>query len=170
MHSLSTKAPTAGRKVALALGLVAVLLLGAAAPAWAGQYALADVPELMDDAVRAKCEAAGIQTTEQLLDRTKTKAGRAELMKATGQAADIVQWWANFCDLLRVNGIGPKMAKLIQLAGIANIAGLKAETAPGLLAKVTAANTKYRVTELLPQEHHLSDWIGQAQKLPVVVE
>jgi predicted flap endonuclease-1-like 5' DNA nuclease len=157
-------------RVALVAALATVFLAAGGRPAQAGQYELADVPELMDDAVRARVAAAGIQTTAQLLEATRTKAGRAKLGKETGQAADIVQWWANFTDLLRVNGIGPKMAKLIQMAGVANIAGLKKETAAGLLAKVTAANTKYRVTELLPQEHNLSDWIGQAQKLPVVVE
>lgn len=152
-----------------ALALAAAILFGAAAPAAAGQYDLADVPELMDDAVRAKVEAAGIHTTAQLLEATATKKGRAELRRKVGQSAEIVDWWANFTDLLRVNGIGPKMAKLIQLAGVANIAALQKESPAVLLAKVTAANAKYRFTELLPQEGHLRDWIGQAQKLPIVV-
>lgn len=156
-------------KTTLALALLAAVLLGASGPAAAGQYDLADVPELMDDALRAKVEAAGIHTTAQLLEATATKKGRADLRKKTGQSAEIVEWWANFTDLLRVNGIGPKMAKLIQLAGVANIAALRKESPAVLLGKVTAANAKYRHTELLPQEHHLADWIGQAQKLPIIV-
>ena len=153
---------------ALWIGLA--LLLGPARSALAGQYDLVDVPQLMDDAVRAKAEALGITTTEQLLDAVKTKKGRTELGAKLEQSAEIVTWWANFTDLLRVNGIGPKMARLIQMAGVANIAGLQKETAAGLLAKVTAANAQYRVTDLLPQEYHLGDWIKQAQALPIVLE
>lgn len=156
--------------VSMTVAFTTVTLFGGARPAFAGHYSLEDVPQLMDAKVLAKLQAQGITTTLQLLDATSKKKGRAALVKKTGQPAKIVTWWANFTDLLRVDGVGPTMARLIQAAGVANIAALRGESAAGLLAKVTAANAKYRVTELLPSEGHLENWIAQAAKMAILVE
>jgi hypothetical protein len=140
------------------------------ARAWASHYAVADVPRLVPAAAVDKLHKAGIETTEQLLDKAATTKDRKALAKASGLKASELLDLARRCDLLRLKGVGSEMVLLLEAAGVKTTAALGKLTAPGLMESITKANQAKKITEKPPTEPQVGDWIAQAQKLPRVLE
>jgi len=153
--------------LSLALSLALVL---AAGTALASHYAVADVPRLITPAEVTKLHKAGVETTEQLLDRAAKGKDRATLAKASGLPANALLDLARRCDLLRIKGVGSEMVLLLEAAGVKSSADLAKRDAAGLTAAVTIANQTHKITEKPPTEPQLADWIDQARKLPPVLE
>ena len=151
----------------LALTLVLTLASGVAR---ASHYAISDVPRLVTAAQVEKLHKANVNTTEELLD----KAGKAKDRKALAKASKLTPAelldLARRCDLLRIKGVGSEMVLLFEAAGVKSTADLIKQEAPALMTSVTAANKAAKITEKPPTEPQLADWIGQAKKLPQVVE
>jgi predicted flap endonuclease-1-like 5' DNA nuclease len=154
------------RNACYALALVAL----AAGPARASHYAINDVPRIITPAEVEKLHKAGVETTEQLLDKAAKTKDRKVLVKASGLPAGEVMDLARRCDLLRIRGVGSEMVLLLEAAGVKSTADLAKKDAPGLTAAVMAANQNKKITEKPPTEPQLSDWIEQAKKLPQVLE
>jgi predicted flap endonuclease-1-like 5' DNA nuclease len=146
------------------------LALLAAGTAQASHYAVADVPRLITSAQVEKLHKAGIDTTEQLLDKAAKPKDRKALAKASGLPAPELTALARRCDLLRIKGVGSEMVLLLEAAGVKTTAELARREAPGLTTAVTAANAEKKITEKPPTEPQLADWIGQAQKLPQLLD
>jgi hypothetical protein len=62
------------------------------------------------------------------------------------------------------------MARLLLLSGIAGIAGLRGESGGDLIVKLRATNQQHGVSEILPQEETLKDWIHQARALDIILK
>jgi len=155
------------RACLFALTLLIVAYGGAAQ---ASHYALADVPRLVKPAETEKLKKAGVTTTEELLNKAGKAKDRKALAKASGlPAADLLSL-AKRCDLLRIKGVGSEMVLLFEAAGIKSTADLVKQEPAKLLEAVTNANKTAKITEKLPTEPQLADWIDQAKKLPQVVE
>jgi predicted flap endonuclease-1-like 5' DNA nuclease len=148
--------------------LLAVALLPAAVRA--SHYAVADVPRLVTPAESEKLHKAGVETTEQLLDKAAKPKDRKALAKASGLKPGALLDLARRCDLLRLKGVGSEMVLLLEAAGIKTTAQLGKQTAEGLMENITKANQAKKITEKPPTEPQVGDWIGQAQKLPQVLE
>ena len=155
------------RSAACSVLLAAALASGAA---FASHYALPDVPRLVTPAEVDKLHKAGVETTEQLLDKAAKSKDRKALAKKSGLSANQVWELAQRCDLLRIKGIGTEMVLLLEAAGIKNTAELAKRDAPGLTAAVTEANKTHKISEKPPTEPQLADWIDQAKKLPQLLE
>lgn len=153
----------------LLVAAVALFVL-APAPALAGHYELVDCPEITTHEENEKLAKAGIETTEQLLAAVTTAKARRKLRKKTRIAKKRLLWWADFCDLLRIDGVGPIMVRLLQATGIPNVAALAKETPEGLIPRVSATNKKYGITDPPPTIEHLKSWISQARALPIIVK
>ncbi|HVZ72610.1 MAG TPA: DUF4332 domain-containing protein [Polyangia bacterium] len=148
----------------------AVLLTSAGGVARASHYAVADVPRLVTAPDVEKLHKAGVETTEQLLDKAAKTKDRKALAKASGLKPAELLDLARRCDLLRLKGVGSEMVLLLEAAGVKTTAEL-AKAEPGkLLAAATTANGTKKITEKMPTEPQVADWIGQAQKLPQVLE
>jgi predicted flap endonuclease-1-like 5' DNA nuclease len=156
------------RYAACSILLAAVMLTAGAARA--SHYALPDVPRLVTPAEVDKLHKAGVETTEQLLDKAAKSKGRKALAKASGLSANQVWDLAQRCDLLRIKGIGSEMVLLLEAAGIKNTAELAKREAAALTEAVTGANKTKKISEKPPTEPQLADWIDQAKKLPQVLE
>jgi len=153
--------------------LLAAALLAAAllpAPAKASHYAVADVPRLVSSTDADKLHKAGIETTEQLLDKASKSKDRKALAKASGVKPAELLTLARRCDLLRLKGVGSEMVLLLEAAGVKTTAALGKQTPAGLMESITKANQAKKITEKPPTEPQVGDWIGQAQKLPQVLE
>jgi predicted flap endonuclease-1-like 5' DNA nuclease len=146
-----------------------VTLLGAGA-ARASHYAVADVPRLVTSSDADKLKKAGVETTEQLLDKAAKAKDRKALAKASGIKAGQLLDLARRCDLLRLKGVGSEMVILLEAAGVRTTAALGKLTAAGLMESITKANQAKKITEKPPTEPQVGDWISQAQKLPQVLE
>ena len=152
--------------VATALLVVA----GAAGVARAGHYDLVDVEELVPAADRARLARVGITTTKALVEQLAAKKARKKAARRSGISYARLTAWTSFCDLLRIDGVGPTMARLMQAGGVPHLAAMGRQDPDDLLVRVTAANLAHQITALLPGREHLVGWIGQAQKLPVIFE
>ncbi|HEX4407010.1 MAG TPA: DUF4332 domain-containing protein, partial [Polyangia bacterium] len=74
------------------------------------------------------------------------------------------------CDLLRLKGVGSEMVLLLEAAGIKTTAELAKQTPPSLMESINKVNQAKKISEKPPTEPQVGDWIGQAQKLPQILE
>jgi predicted flap endonuclease-1-like 5' DNA nuclease len=155
--------------LAFLLPILSVYLFSAGA-ARASHYAVADVPRLVPAADVDKLHKAGVETTEQLLDKAAKAKDRKGLSKASGLKPAVLLELARRCDLLRIKGVGSEMVLLLEAAGIKTTTELAKQQPAALMSSVTTANQAKKITEKPPTEPQLADWIGQAQKLPQVLE
>ena len=117
-----------------------------------------------------KLTAAGVATTEDLLKRGATAAGRSALAADTGISETFLLEWVNHADLMRLDGVGSEYADLLEAAGVDSCAELAQRNAANLATtfqELDAArpNTIRRV----PSEATVAGWIAQASTLAKVV-
>ncbi len=118
----------------------------------------------------ATLAAAGVATTDALLVRGASAAGRAELAETTKISGNLILEWVNHVDLMRIDGVGPEYSDLLEAAGV---------DSPAELAQRNAANLAITVQEVVaarpgivrrvPTQAEIEGWIGQAKTLPKVV-
>ena len=143
-------------------------LLGRSAQA--SHYAVADVPRLITTAEAEKLHKAGINTTEELLEKAAKTKDRKALARSSGLKPPALLDLARRCDLLRIKGVGTEMVLLLEASGVKTSADLAKKDAAGLTAAVTAANQAKKISEKPPAEPQLQYWIDEAKKLPPVLE
>jgi predicted flap endonuclease-1-like 5' DNA nuclease len=147
-----------------------VTAFGGARSTLASHYAVADVPRLVKPAEVEKLKKANVATTEELLGKAAKAKDRKALAKASGLPAADLLALAKRCDLLRIKGVGSEMVLLLEAAGVKATGDLVKQDPPALLTAVTNVNKTAKITEKLPTESQLADWIDQAKKLPQVIE
>jgi predicted flap endonuclease-1-like 5' DNA nuclease len=118
----------------------------------------------------AKLQEAGVQTTDDLLERGAQPKGRAELEQATGISHGLILEWVNHVDLYRIEGIGSEYSDLLEEAGVDTVVELGKRVPANLAAKLAEINAAKNLVRHVPGEEVCAGWIAQAQKLPRVVE
>ena len=146
--------------------LSVVFSLFLAAPSLASDYPLFNV---MDSASADKLASKKIFTTDDLLRRTGTPLERKKLAQQTGISRGKITQWARLCDLLRIQGVGLKMARLLTRVEVKTVRELRAEQPLALHKKALAANKKKEVTKTPPTAEQLFNWIEQSKKLKLVL-
>ncbi|HEX5824793.1 MAG TPA: DUF4332 domain-containing protein, partial [Candidatus Limnocylindrales bacterium] len=79
-----------------------------------------------------KLTAAGVTTTDALLDRGASDAGRSRLAAETGISEKLLLEWVNHADLMRIDGVGSEYADLLEAAGVDSCAELARRNAANL--------------------------------------
>jgi predicted flap endonuclease-1-like 5' DNA nuclease len=118
-----------------------------------------------------KLEAAGVSSTEDLLERGAKPSGRQSLEEATGIAHSLILEWVNHVDLMRIDGVGSEFSDLLEAAGVDSPAELARRNATNLattIDEVVAARPQ--IVRRTPSENELQGWIDQSKKLEKVVE
>jgi predicted flap endonuclease-1-like 5' DNA nuclease len=110
-----------------------------------------------------------IRTTEALLKRGTTRAGRREVASATGFSIVQILEWVNRADLMRVKGIGEEYSDLVEAAGVDTVKELRNRKPANLLAKMVEINKAKRLVRRLPTESMVERWVAHAGELPSVV-
>lgn len=118
----------------------------------------------------AKLKAAGVDTTDDLLETGASRPGREKLAEATGLTTGQILKWVNHVDLMRLDGVGSEYSDLLEAAGV---------DSPAELARRNPANLAITFQELdaarpnwirrLPSEAMVIGWVEQAKALPKVV-
>lgn len=116
-----------------------------------------------------KLIAAGIEDTDQLLEKGATAKGRKELEEATGITTKLILTWVNHADLYRIKGVGPQFAELLEAAGVDTVKELAHRNAANLAAKMLEVNEAEHRTKRVPVESEIQAMIDQAKELPGVV-
>ncbi len=118
----------------------------------------------------AKLTEAGINTVEELLEKGKTPAGRAALAEATGITPKLILTWSNHADLMRISGVGPQFAELLEAAGVDTVKEFRHRVAENLAAKMEEINTAKHLVGRVPTAAELQKMIDQAKELPPMME
>jgi predicted flap endonuclease-1-like 5' DNA nuclease len=126
--------------------------------------------EGIGEAYAAKLKEIGIQTTEQLLEKGSTPAGRKEIADKTGISPALILKWVNRVDLARIKGIGEEYADLLEAAGVDTVPELAQRNPQNLYESLQRTNEQKKLVRQLPTLSQVEDWIGQAKKLPRVVQ
>lgn len=116
-----------------------------------------------------KLAAAGIKTTEKLLDVAASKKGRVELATSTGISESSILEWVNRADLFRIKGVGEEFSDLLEAAGVDSVPELAARRADNLYAKLVEINDQKKLVRQLPSEAQVQKFIDEAKTLPKVV-
>jgi predicted flap endonuclease-1-like 5' DNA nuclease len=113
-----------------------------------------------------KLAEAGVKSTDDFLDQAGSSSGRDRLAAATGISAAQLLKWANHVDLMRLDGVGPEFAELLEAAGV---------DSPAELAQRNAANLAQTFQELdaarpntvrrVPSEATVAGWIAEAKTM-----
>jgi predicted flap endonuclease-1-like 5' DNA nuclease len=117
-----------------------------------------------------KMKAAAVQTTEDLLEKGGTSAGRAALAAAVELTEKQILEWVNRADLYRIKGIGSEYADLLEAAGVDTVMELARRDANNLFEKLKATNDEKKKVRDLPSADQVAKWVEQAKSLPRAVE
>lgn len=127
-------------------------------------YAIEEIRS-MDSVMCAKLRAADIVDTDTLRRRSLTPDAQAELAEATGLDATLILAIANTADLLRINGITPEFATLLEAVDVDTVAGLANRNPGHLAADMARLNRDKKVTRCPPTEDEVAHWVTEAKAL-----
>jgi predicted flap endonuclease-1-like 5' DNA nuclease len=116
-----------------------------------------------------KMKKAGIRTTEKLLETAKSLKGRQMLAEKTEICQEQLLRVANLIDRMRIKGVGPEYAELLEAAGVVTVRELRYRNPARLAEAMANANMKQKLVRVLPSEQTVERWIDQAKKLPVKI-
>lgn len=131
-------------------------------------YPISRLDGIDDDTAKA-LKAAGIRTSEKLLEAAKDTKGRKVLAESTGLSEKMLLRWANAADRMRIKGMGREYAELMSEAGVKTIRDLKHRNAERLAAAMAEANRKRRRVKTPPSAKAVGRWVEQAKKLPLKI-
>ena len=116
-----------------------------------------------------KLKKAGVSSTDNLLKKGGTAAGRKDLAAKSGVSEKLILEWVNHVDLFRIKGVGEEYADLLEEAGVDTVVELAKRKADNLLAKMVEVNDKKNLVNKMPALSQVEDWVAQAKKLPRAV-
>jgi hypothetical protein len=150
----------------------ALLVLGAlsmAPVASASHYHLTDV-DVFQGTLLEVFEAQGWQTTEDVLRGIVTTEQRNVLARASGVPQEELLQAARFLELMQIDGVGPRAARLLQAAGVTSARDLAQRNAVELLALLVATNEGLVYTSSHPLIGHVQNWIYEATQVDYHVQ
>jgi predicted flap endonuclease-1-like 5' DNA nuclease len=112
-----------------------------------------------------KLIAAGVRTDVDMLERAGSAKGRSDLAAQTAISGTLILKWANHVDLMRISGVGPQFAELLEASGVDTVKELALRNAPNLAAKLAEVNAHKKLAGTTPSEAQVTAWIGQAKTL-----
>ncbi len=131
-------------------------------------YPIAQI-EGIGEVYAEKLKAAGIATTEALLEKCATPKGRAALEEETGIAHGFILKWANHADLMRINGVAGQFSELLEAAGVDTVKELATRNPENLAAKMAEVNAEKKLVRRVPVASEVARMVEEAKTLPPVL-
>lgn len=117
----------------------------------------------------SKLQAAGCNSTDDLLEMCKSSKGRRTVAERTGISETMLLDWTNRADLFRIKGVGEEYADLLEAAGVDTVPELAQRNAANLREKLVAVNEQKKLTRQVPSESQVTVWVEEAKKLPRII-
>ena len=131
-------------------------------------YPLTDIEGIDEDTAK-RLKAAGIRSTESLLEKVGHLRGRKVIAEKTGIPASQLLGWANLADCMRIPGVSREYADLLRAGGVDTVKELKHRNPANLAARMAAANKTRKLVRVLPSDKKVSRWIDHAKTLPLKI-
>ena len=141
--------------------IVAAVIVMISLPAVAGHYDLSSI-DIVDEATVAAFVPLRIATTLDLWEATRTPGKVANLSRQVGLPVAKLRDLHDLCDLLWIDGIGPKVARVLTAAGIRTLAVLARQEQVALADLIRDTNKKLEILGKLPDPDTTRSWIEQA--------
>ena len=116
-----------------------------------------------------KLNAAGVKTTEDLLEKCASRKGRLAIAEETGISAKLILKWTNHADLFRINGIAGQFAELLEAAGVDTVKEFRHRVPANLQPKLEAVNAEKNLCNRVPSVTELEKMIAQAKELQPLI-
>lgn len=116
-----------------------------------------------------KLNAAGIKTTEDLLEKCAKASGRAKVAEETGISSKLILRWTNHADLMRINGIAGQFAELLEAAGVDTVKEFRHRVAANLQPKMVEVNEQKNLCNRVPAVSEIERMIAQAKELEPLI-
>ena len=98
----------------------------------------------------AKLNAIGVATTERLLKVAAHAQGRKDLAEQAAIPEKLILEWVNLADLMRIKGLGPEYADLLEEAGVDTVRELRTRRPEALHLAARETNLRKRLVRRLP--------------------
>ena len=121
--------------------------------------------EGIGDVYAEKLIAAGIKTTDDLLEKAASPKGRETLAEETGISKKLILKWANHADLFRIKGIAGQFAELLEAAGVDTVKELRHRVPANLYVKLVEVNDAKNLCNRVPAESEIARMVEQAKEL-----
>jgi predicted flap endonuclease-1-like 5' DNA nuclease len=156
-------ATNAGRRdLRWAVASVCFLLL-VPATASASHYVLSSI-DLVDEATVGRMAALGIETTEDLWRAAAPGRKANTLARRLKVGAAQVRQWRAFCDLLRLDGVGPKVARVLTAAGLSDLKAVSRQDPEALMDRIRTVNMQVEILGKTPDTDTVRAWVEQARR------
>lgn len=116
-----------------------------------------------------KLAATGIKSVADLLEKCATRKGRAAVAEATGISDKSILKWSNHADLMRIDGVGPEFAELLEAAGVDTVKELRNRNAENLAKAMADKNEEKKLTRVTPSAERVAKWVAEAKTLDPVM-
>lgn len=123
----------------------------------------------IDPVVVARLRNAGITTIHGLLKGAGTRKGRREIAQRAGITDSLLLRFVNHADLMRINGIGWQISRLLEEAGVDSIPELSHRNPANLRRQLIEANQRLQLVRQLPSLERMTVWIATARSMSPVV-
>jgi hypothetical protein len=114
-------------------------------------------------------KAEGIRTTVSLLRLAKTPKQRLKIAEKIGIDDKHVLGWVTAADRMRVKGVGWEYSELLRIAGVKTATELKFRNPQNLVSRMSEANNRRKLVQLMPSVTMVQRWIETAKKLPPII-
>jgi predicted flap endonuclease-1-like 5' DNA nuclease len=129
-----------------------------------------DEIEGIGPAYKTKLAEAKVVTTDDLLKMCCEPAGRKSVSEATGLSEKHLLGWTNMADMMRISGVGPQFAELLEASGVDTVKELRNRNAENLAAKMTEVNNEKNLANATPAVSTVQEWIDQAKSLEPAIK
>ena len=113
----------------------------------------------------AKLNAIGVATTERLLKVAAHAQGRKDLAEQAAIPEKLILEWVNLADLMRIKGLGPEYADLLEEAGVDTVRELRTRRPEALHLAARETNLRKRLVRRLPSLREIERWVAEAKRL-----
>lgn len=110
-------------------------------------------------------ESLGITDSDELLEKTRTLKDRIQLSTEGGVRFEVVEHLAHVVDLMRIEGIDPPLASLLEVSGIRSVTELSSRNATNLGLWLRTVNRVKRLVPEVPSADDIEKWIQAARTL-----
>lgn len=134
-----------------------------------GESHALDVQSAPSASVLKNLSKLGIKTTFNLLEKAYDSESIQALAKKLGEEPWSVRSWVSVADLLRIKGLSPTHAELLELAGVSRVQDLQRTNPKKLLESISVINRHVDKGGDLPDLVKVSQWVARAEKLGLAV-
>jgi predicted flap endonuclease-1-like 5' DNA nuclease len=130
---------------------------------------MAALRSIEGDAFAGKLRAAGVRSTDALLQMGTTAARRKALAAKSGTTPQAILKAVNTVDLYRIKGVGHDFAELLEAAGVESVPQLAKRNAAHLTAQLAEICRQRHIERGVPSQKMVAGWTAQAKTLPRIV-